>query len=230
MKPWFTPQLSHLRCLLPSAGSRVRGIFRPNANPRSPDRQAPACARARTHRPDQQLSRLDGGQSGSPLPGAAERWLWHPTGGWTAIHRGPRSRNRIKVKDFPDTRFRDHRRKRCLWVSPSAAMASICTLPWRRSRIRRGSESWETPGSWCTRLRQGTSRPSGSSRLRPSRLPTGNWVAPRCQKVEAGSAIPYPAGLAVVAVRTDDRLLVADNLSDNVDAGRHRERAGHRAI
>jgi DNA-binding beta-propeller fold protein YncE len=51
----------------------------------------------------------------------------------------------------------------------------------------------------------------------PQALAAGKKVAIALRKTPPGTAIPYPAGLALVpAGRGHDRLLVADNLSDNV--------------
>ena len=53
--------------------------------------------------------------------------------------------------------------------------------------------------------------------IAPQSLAAGKKVAIGLQKTPAGTAIPYPAGLALVSARGErDRLLVADNLSDNV--------------
>jgi len=54
----------------------------------------------------------------------------------------------------------------------------------------------------------------------PQALAAGKKVAIGLQKTPPGTAIPYPAGLALVSAQGDsnskDRLLVANNLSDNV--------------
>ena len=47
-------------------------------------------------------------------------------------------------------------------------------------------------------------------------IPAGTHVASDLSKVPPGRAIPYPAGIAVVPSAGKDRLLVANNLSDNV--------------
>ncbi len=50
----------------------------------------------------------------------------------------------------------------------------------------------------------------------PQPLAAGKKVAVGLAKTPAGTAIPYPAGLALVSDGGHDRLLVANNLSDNV--------------
>ncbi|HEY2351280.1 MAG TPA: bifunctional YncE family protein/alkaline phosphatase family protein [Candidatus Acidoferrum sp.] len=47
-------------------------------------------------------------------------------------------------------------------------------------------------------------------------IPPGTHVASDLSEVPPGRAIPYPAGIAVVPYAGKDRLLVANNLSDNV--------------
>ena len=53
-------------------------------------------------------------------------------------------------------------------------------------------------------------------KIPPQRLAEGKEVPYALRKTAAGTAIPYPAGLAVLAGLNGDRLLVANNLSDNV--------------
>jgi DNA-binding beta-propeller fold protein YncE len=53
-------------------------------------------------------------------------------------------------------------------------------------------------------------------RIPPQRLAEGKKVAYGVRKTPAGTAIPYPAGFAVLPGAKGDRLLVANNLSDNV--------------
>ncbi len=53
--------------------------------------------------------------------------------------------------------------------------------------------------------------------IEPQTLAAGKKVASALQKTPAGTAIPYPAGLALIAGQNgQDRLLIANNLSDNV--------------
>ena len=51
--------------------------------------------------------------------------------------------------------------------------------------------------------------------IEPQPLAAGKKVAIALQKTPAGTAIPYPAGLALISAGGQDRLLVANNLSDN---------------
>ena len=53
-------------------------------------------------------------------------------------------------------------------------------------------------------------------KIPPQRLAGGKEVAYALRKTPAGTAIPYPAGFAVLPSSKGDRLLIANNLSDNV--------------
>jgi DNA-binding beta-propeller fold protein YncE len=50
----------------------------------------------------------------------------------------------------------------------------------------------------------------------PQKVADGKWIAKDLFKTARGTAIPYPAGLAVVPGSHPERLLIANNLSDNV--------------
>jgi DNA-binding beta-propeller fold protein YncE len=52
--------------------------------------------------------------------------------------------------------------------------------------------------------------------IAPQTLAAGKKVSIGLQKTPPGTAIPYPAGLALVSAGGHDKLLVANNLSDNV--------------
>ena len=52
-------------------------------------------------------------------------------------------------------------------------------------------------------------------KIAPQKLPDGKKVAFGLRKVPPGTASPYPAGLALVSQQGKDRLLIANNLSDN---------------
>ena len=72
-------------------------------------------------------------------------------------------------------------------------------------------------------FREGVVTPERFLAIPPQKLAAGKRAARvSAKRVEAGLAIPYPAGLAVVSTEKGERLLVADNLSDDVlllDAG-----------
>ena len=53
-------------------------------------------------------------------------------------------------------------------------------------------------------------------KIPPQRVAEGKEVADGIRKTPAGTAPPYPAGFAVLPGANGDRLLIANNLSDNV--------------
>src|SRR5713101_4758364 len=53
-------------------------------------------------------------------------------------------------------------------------------------------------------------------KIAPQPIAEGKEVAFGLRKTPAGTALPYPAGLAVLTGPNGDRLLIANNLSDNV--------------
>jgi DNA-binding beta-propeller fold protein YncE len=57
--------------------------------------------------------------------------------------------------------------------------------------------------------------PARTIKIAPQKLASKKWVARGLFKTPKGTAIPYPAGLAVVPNPSGDRLLIANNLSDN---------------
>jgi DNA-binding beta-propeller fold protein YncE len=57
--------------------------------------------------------------------------------------------------------------------------------------------------------------PSRTIKIPRQKLANGKWVSQELFKTPKGTAIPYPAGLAIVPNKSGDRLLVANNLSDN---------------
>ncbi|PYX38423.1 MAG: phosphoesterase [Acidobacteria bacterium] len=63
---------------------------------------------------------------------------------------------------------------------------------------------------------EGRVTPERLIKIAPQKLAEGKWVARGVFKTEHGTAIPYPAGLAIVPGAKNERLLIANNLSDNV--------------
>jgi DNA-binding beta-propeller fold protein YncE len=64
-------------------------------------------------------------------------------------------------------------------------------------------------------FRNGDVRAERFIKLSPQNIAPGKRVAAGVLKTAAGTAIPYPAGLAVVSGQGTDKLLIANNLSDN---------------
>ncbi len=66
------------------------------------------------------------------------------------------------------------------------------------------------------KFENGKVTPESFLKIPPQNIAAGKKVAFGLRETAAGTAIPYPAGLAVIASKGGDRLLVANNLSDNV--------------
>jgi DNA-binding beta-propeller fold protein YncE len=66
------------------------------------------------------------------------------------------------------------------------------------------------------KFENGKVNPERFLKIAPQKIAAGKKVAFGVSKTAAGTAIPYPAGLAVISGKGSDRLLVANNLSDNV--------------
>jgi DNA-binding beta-propeller fold protein YncE len=64
-------------------------------------------------------------------------------------------------------------------------------------------------------FKEGKVAPERFIAIEPQALAAGKKVAIALRTTPPGTAIPYPAGLALVPVEGHDRLLVANNLSDN---------------
>ncbi|MGZ4732947.1 MAG: YncE family protein, partial [Terriglobales bacterium] len=65
------------------------------------------------------------------------------------------------------------------------------------------------------RFEDGKVTPERFLKIAPQKIASGKKVAFGLRKTAAGTTIPYPAGFAVLSGRSSDRLLVANNLSDN---------------
>ena len=66
-------------------------------------------------------------------------------------------------------------------------------------------------------FREGTIAPEGFIKIPPQKIAGGKKVAYALRKTAQGTAVPYPAGLTVIAEEgKPDKLLVANNYSDNV--------------
>ncbi|MBV9341978.1 MAG: phosphoesterase, partial [Acidobacteria bacterium] len=66
------------------------------------------------------------------------------------------------------------------------------------------------------RFDNGALTPERFIQIQPQKLESGKRVPSALSGATAGNGIPYPAGLAMVSIQGHDRLLVANDLSDNV--------------
>jgi DNA-binding beta-propeller fold protein YncE len=121
------------------------------------------------------------------------------------------------VADFPDPRLGENARQTYfLGLAFSAdgqhlyaSLASI-TDP---TGVRPGSTG---NGIAVYSFREGKVSPERFLPIAPQKLTPGKRVAYGLRQVAAGSALPYPAGLAVISAASGEQLLVANNLSDSV--------------
>ena len=124
-----------------------------------------------------------------------------------------------QLHDFPDDRLSDEettRQSYFLGLAFSregkhlyASMGSI-TDPTGEKPKSTGN------GIAVYKFTDGQVAPERFIKIPPQRLAEGKEVAYGVRKTPAGTALPYPAGLAVLPGPKGDRLLVANNLSDNV--------------
>jgi DNA-binding beta-propeller fold protein YncE len=121
-----------------------------------------------------------------------------------------------KVADFPDDRL-------CEDAHQSYFMGLVFSADGNHLYASLGSitdATGEKPGDTGNAIavygfQGGTLTRERLIKIVPQPLASGKWVAHALFKTGKGSAIPYPAGLAVVPGRRSERLLVANNLSDN---------------
>ena len=80
-----------------------------------------------------------------------------------------------------------------------------------------GEKSGDTGnGIAIYQFREGKITPERFLKIAPQKIGTGKKVARALRKTAPETAIPYPAGIAVIRTETHDELLIANNLSDNV--------------
>jgi DNA-binding beta-propeller fold protein YncE len=122
-----------------------------------------------------------------------------------------------RLKDFPDSRFTtDARQSYFLGLAFAsdgrhlyASVASI-TDP-------TGSRNGDTGnGIAVYRFDGGEIKPERFIAIAPQKLENNKRVASALRGTPVGTAVPYPAGLAVISLHGHDELLVANDLSDNV--------------
>ena len=121
-----------------------------------------------------------------------------------------------EVKDFPDDRLAEEAHQSYfvgLAFSDDgkhlyASLGSI-TDP-------TGTKSGDTGNAIAVyTFEQGKVAPERLIKIEPTKLVSGKYVAQGVFNTAAGTAIPYPAGLAVIASDKGERLLIANNLSDS---------------
>ncbi len=124
-----------------------------------------------------------------------------------------------RLHDFPDDRLSDDystRQSYFIGLAFSsdgkhlyASMGSI-TDPTGEKPTSTGN------GIAVYKFEAGQVTPERFIKIAPQKIAAGKEVAFGLRKTPAGTALPYPAGFAVLPGLNGDRLLVANNLSDNV--------------
>jgi DNA-binding beta-propeller fold protein YncE len=122
-----------------------------------------------------------------------------------------------ELKDFPDRRLSiDAHQSYFLGLAFSsngkylyASVGSVTDLA--------GSKPHDTGnGIAVYRFNKGTVKPKRFIKILPQALAPGKKVASALSMAPHGTALPYPAGIAVISRQGHDELLVANDLSDNV--------------
>jgi len=122
-----------------------------------------------------------------------------------------------QLRDFPDSRVSsDSHQSYFLGLAFSSdgryLYASVVSLT-----DPTGSKRHDTGnGIAVYKFDKGKLRPKRFLPIPPQKLAPGKKAASALKSVPPGTAIPYPAGLAVISNQGHDGLLVADDLSDNV--------------
>src|SRR5712692_9257256 len=124
-----------------------------------------------------------------------------------------------QLRDFPDDRLSDDystRQSYFIGLAFSsdgkhlyASMGSITDPTVEKSKSTGN-------GFAVYKFAAGQVTPERFIKIAPQPIAEGKEVAFGLRKTPAGTALPYPAGLAVLTGPNGDRLLIANNLSDNV--------------
>ena len=115
-----------------------------------------------------------------------------------------------QLRDFPDDRLRGDEKSTLQSYFIGLAFSSD------GKHLYASMASTPRTASRSTASQKDKLRPNVSSRFLRNGLAQGKKVTFDTGKNPAGTAPPYPAGLAVLSSAQGDRLLVANNLSDNV--------------
>ncbi|HWY22409.1 MAG TPA: bifunctional YncE family protein/alkaline phosphatase family protein [Candidatus Acidoferrum sp.] len=124
-----------------------------------------------------------------------------------------------QISDYPDKRFSEEER-----VHQSYFLGLVFSSDGKHLYASVGSitdPTGQKPGDTGDGIAvysftEGKVAPERFIAIEPQALAAGKKVAIALRTTPPGTAIPYPAGLALVSAGGHDRLLVANNLSDNV--------------
>lgn len=122
-----------------------------------------------------------------------------------------------QLADFPDTRFGEEAHQSYFLGLVFASDGKHLYASVGSVTDPSGERTGDTGnGIAVYRFADGNVSPERFIAIAPQPLAAGKKVAIELQKTPPGTAVPYPAGLALISAPDGDRLLVAENFSDNV--------------
>ena len=122
-----------------------------------------------------------------------------------------------QLNDFPDTRLSDTAHQSYFLGLAFSSDGSHLYASMGSITDPTGAKPGNTGnGIAVYKFENGKVAPERFLKIAPQNIAAGKKVAFGVRKTAAGTAIPYPAGLAVIPGKGGDKLLVANNLSDNV--------------
>ncbi len=121
-----------------------------------------------------------------------------------------------EVKDFPDDRLAEESHQSYFVGLAFSGDGNRLYASLGSITDPTGSKPGDTGNAIAVySFREGKVAPERLVKIKPTRLAAGKRVALGLFKTPEGTAIPYPAGLAVVASDKGEKLLVANNYSDS---------------
>jgi len=122
-----------------------------------------------------------------------------------------------QIADFPDNRLSDHALQSYFIGLAFSSDGKHLYASLGSISDPTGSKSGDTGnGIAVYSFSEGKIKPEKVIPIAPQPLAASKKVAYGLQKTRAHTAIPYPAGIAVIADSGRDKLLIANNLADNV--------------
>lgn len=125
---------------------------------------------------------------------------------------------RNRIADFPDDRFREHAHQ-SLFLGLAFSNDGKHLYASVGSVTDPGGDKPGNTGNGIAvyKFKNGKVSPERFIKIPPQQLPGEKKVAYGLRKTQAGTAIPYPAGLTIIPTgKSQEDLLIANNLSDNV--------------
>jgi len=121
-----------------------------------------------------------------------------------------------RLEDFPDSRLSESAHQSYFFGLAFSSDGSHLYASMGSITDPSGSKTGNTGnGIAVYKFEGGKVSPERFIKIAPQKIADGKKVGFAVRKTAAGTAIPYPAGLAVIAGQGSDKLLVANNLSDN---------------